>query len=158
MLFYQWNTSGQNTLYLRIKFKHRYKGFLCDVISSKLCKSLYPRQPCYQLVSSSQGNVLGKLQKNRRQTDITTYQLLFFLYDTSLCLFGDEMFRYFLFNSYNITKLQSEWQAYQLTHSFEIITSFYEVNRKFKRFCSCFFHTALHKRKPREADAKACAR
>ena len=28
---------------------------------------------------------------NRRQIDITTYQLLFFLSDTSLCLFGDEM-------------------------------------------------------------------
>ena len=28
----------------------------------------------------------------RRQIDITTYQLLFFLSDTSLCLFGDELF------------------------------------------------------------------
>ena len=29
---------------------------------------------------------------NRRQIDIMTYQLLFFLPDTSLCLFDDEMF------------------------------------------------------------------
>ena len=28
----------------------------------------------------------------RRQIDITTYQLLFFLSDTSLCLFGDDMY------------------------------------------------------------------
>ena len=31
----------------------------------------------------------------RRQIDITTYQLLFFLSDTSLCLFGDDIYHLF---------------------------------------------------------------
>ena len=36
-------------------------------------------------------NVHMEMVTIRRQIDITTYQLLFFLSDTSLCLFGDEL-------------------------------------------------------------------
>ena len=50
--------------------------------------------------------LLGVLHNiNRRQIDITTYQLLFFLSDTSLCLFGDEMYARILHDSNNSTSI-----------------------------------------------------
>ena len=38
----------------------------------------------------------------RRQIDITTYQLLFFLSDTSLCLFGDEFIQLFFARAFSV--------------------------------------------------------
>ena len=35
----------------------------------------------------------------RRQIDITTYQLLYFLSDTSLCLFGDDLYAILIINT-----------------------------------------------------------
>ena len=47
------------------------------------------KKNCLKHWEFKEGGVCSQIY--RRQIDITTYQLLFFLSDTSLCLFGDDM-------------------------------------------------------------------
>ena len=50
-----------------------------------------------------------KTQSNRRQIDMVTYKLLFFLPDTSLCLFGDEIFRIFRKEDWPLAANTASW-------------------------------------------------
>ena len=77
----------------------------------------------------------------RRQIDVTTYQLLFFLFDTLLCLFGDELYKSnqcscLRWNSY------AYWTSHILTHQFHPFLNLIAAN-----ICnfSIINFTAMHK-------------
>ena len=60
-----------------------------EILLTRDCEASYG-SACQKPLQNVSGYII------RRQIDIMTYQLLFFLSDTSLCLFGDELHSYFL--------------------------------------------------------------
>ena len=100
-----------DVVFLKLMLCDRYhdnRGFTCDIISSRFCKTSYLRPPCWFPLSSSRSMVLE----------------------------SSKMFCYFLFSSYHNTKLQlsdknistNTWFQYQIL----------SWNQKFKHFLLFF--------------------